>query len=103
MKEVRRIPNRQPERSLKAANRHERVVSVDDTNDAVMVHTSVRLLAFRSQTTEWVEVKYGSTERKPSTSYIRSSSSSMTSAQVETAGRAPTGTPRLAAISCRRP
>ena len=34
----------------------ERVLSVDDTNDAVMVRTSARLLAFRSQTTEWVEV-----------------------------------------------
>jgi hypothetical protein len=35
----------------------ERVVSIDETNDAVMVRTSARLLAFRSQTTDWVEVK----------------------------------------------
>jgi len=35
----------------------ERVVSVEETNDAVMVRTSTRLLAFRSQTTAWVEVK----------------------------------------------
>jgi hypothetical protein len=35
----------------------ERVFSVDETNDAVMVRTSTRLVAFRSQTTEWVEVK----------------------------------------------
>ena len=35
--------------------------------------------------------------------YIRSSSSSMTSAQVVTDGKEPTATPRLVAISCRRP
>lgn len=35
----------------------ERVVSVDDTNDAVLVRTSARLLAFRSQTTEWSEMR----------------------------------------------
>jgi hypothetical protein len=35
--------------------------------------------------------------------YMRSSSSSMTSAQVVTDGKELTATPRLAAISCRRP
>lgn len=35
--------------------------------------------------------------------YIRSSSSSITSAQVETVGKVDSGTPRLAATSCRRP
>lgn len=35
--------------------------------------------------------------------YMRSSSSSMTSAQVVTGGREPTDTPRLVAMSCKRP
>jgi hypothetical protein len=35
----------------------ERVVSVDDTNDAAMIRASARQLAFRSHTTDWVEVK----------------------------------------------
>lgn len=33
----------------------ERVVSVDETGDAVMIRIST--LAFRSQTTEWVEIR----------------------------------------------
>lgn len=35
----------------------EKVLSVEDSPDACMVRTSTRLLAFRSQSTEWMEVK----------------------------------------------
>lgn len=35
----------------------ERVLSVEETNDAYMVRTSARMLVFRSQATEWTEVK----------------------------------------------
>lgn len=35
----------------------ERVQSVDETGDAVMIRTSPRTLDFRAQTTEWVEIR----------------------------------------------
>ncbi|MDP1770384.1 MAG: hypothetical protein Q8L74_16485 [Nitrospirota bacterium] len=35
----------------------EQVLSVEDSHDACMVRTSTRMLVFRSQSTEWMEVK----------------------------------------------
>ena len=35
----------------------ERVLSVEESNDACMVRTSTRMLVFRSQSTEWMEVQ----------------------------------------------
>ena len=35
----------------------ERVLAIDESNDAVMLRTSARTVVFRSQSTEWVEVR----------------------------------------------
>ena len=70
--------------------------------NAMVVRTSSRTVIFKSQSNGWT--KCDSTHVPPSArTYIRPSSNSIASTQVEAGGKDATGTPRFVAISCKRP